>query len=137
MKKRQKEMQRKERQAEKLSKRDERRLRRNDPTQPAEGVPEEGLALAPADSPPDAALDAAALDRPAPARRASHVFEGSIKRLTDKGFGFIETESGDDLFFHWSVVQGVAFDQLQVGQRVEFAEGRGPKGLRADAVRPL
>lgn len=63
--------------------------------------------------------------------------EGSIKRLTDKGFGFIATESGKDLFFHSSALQGVSFQELRVGQRVEFTEGQGPKGPRAEAVKPL
>jgi CspA family cold shock protein len=62
--------------------------------------------------------------------------EGSIKRLTDKGFGFIATESGRDLFFHRSALEGVSFDELHEGQRVEFTEGQGPKGPRAEVVRP-
>ena len=63
--------------------------------------------------------------------------EGTIKRVTDKGFGFIATSSGKDLFFHRSALQGVAFEELRLGQRVEFTEGEGPKGPRAEAVRPL
>ncbi|HEU4539018.1 MAG TPA: cold shock domain-containing protein [Polyangiaceae bacterium] len=63
--------------------------------------------------------------------------EGSIKRLTDKGFGFIATESGKDLFFHMSALQGVTFEELRVGQRVEYTEGDGPKGPRAENIRPL
>ncbi len=59
---------------------------------------------------------------------------GSIKRLTDKGFGFIRTESGNDLFFHSTALQGVVFEELRVGQRVEFTEGEGPKGPRAETV---
>ncbi len=61
--------------------------------------------------------------------------EGTIKRLTDKGFGFIATASGKDLFFHTSALQGVTFEELQTGQRVEFTEGEGPKGPRAESVR--
>lgn len=63
--------------------------------------------------------------------------EGTIKRLTDRGFGFIDTGSGDDLFFHMSALEGVSFDQLSEGQRVEYTEGRGPKGPRAENVRPI
>lgn len=63
--------------------------------------------------------------------------EGSIKRLTDKGFGFIATASGKDLFFHTSALQGVTFEELRPGQRVEFTEGQGPKGPRAEVVRLL
>jgi CspA family cold shock protein len=63
--------------------------------------------------------------------------EGTIKRKTDKGFGFIESSSGSDVFFHSSAVQGTTFDELQVGQRVEFTESTGPKGARAENVRPI
>jgi CspA family cold shock protein len=61
--------------------------------------------------------------------------EGTIKRLTDKGFGFISTGSGKDLFFHSSEVQGADFSELQEGQKVEFTVGEGPKGPRAEGVR--
>ena len=62
--------------------------------------------------------------------------QGKIKTLiVDKGFGFIEGEKGD-IFFHHSVVEGGHFDTLQKGQLVEYEEGRGPKGLRAENVRP-
>lgn len=63
--------------------------------------------------------------------------EGIIKKKTDKGFGFIETPSGDDVFFHSSSVEGTTFDELQQGQRVEFTQSSGPKGLRAENVRPV
>ena len=61
--------------------------------------------------------------------------EGTIKRITDKGFGFIETGSQKDLFFHMSACEGVRFDELSPGQRVSFNEGEGPKGPRAENVR--
>ena len=61
--------------------------------------------------------------------------EGTIKRLTDRGFGFIGTASGRDLFFHFSALQGISFEELQPGQRVEFTEGDGPKGPRAEVVK--
>ena len=54
--------------------------------------------------------------------------EGTIKRLTDRGFGFIDTGDGKDLFFHMSAVDGVSFDQLREGQRVSYTTGQGPKG---------
>ena len=63
--------------------------------------------------------------------------EGTIKRLTDKGFGFISNESGSDLFFHMSSLDGVRFEELREGQKVSFVEGRGPKGPRAENVRPI
>lgn len=62
--------------------------------------------------------------------------EGKIKRLTQKGFGFIDTGSGKDLFFHSSDVEGVSYEELQEGQRVSYTEGRGPKGPRAENVKP-
>jgi CspA family cold shock protein len=63
--------------------------------------------------------------------------EGTIKKKTDKGFGFIETGSGTDMFFHSSNLDGVTFDELHEGQRVSFTEGSGPKGPRAENVRPI
>ena len=62
--------------------------------------------------------------------------EGTIKRLTDRGFGFIDTGKGKDLFFHSSSLQGVSFEQLHEGQKVSFTEGRGPKGPCAENVKP-
>jgi CspA family cold shock protein len=61
--------------------------------------------------------------------------EGKIKKLTDKGFGFIEDTSGKDMFFHMSNLEGVSFEQLREGQRVSYTEGRGPKGPRAENVK--
>jgi CspA family cold shock protein len=63
--------------------------------------------------------------------------QGTIKKLiADKGFGFIEGEHGD-LFFHHSAVQGASIETLRLGQKVSYEEGRGPKGPRAENVRPL
>jgi len=64
--------------------------------------------------------------------------EGTIKRLiTDKGFGFISTGGDKDMFFHSSSVEGVRFEELHEGQQVSFTEGRGPKGPRAENVKPV
>jgi len=63
--------------------------------------------------------------------------EGSIKRLTDKGFGFINIGGDKDLFFHSSSVQGVSFDTLHEGQKVSYTEGQSPKGPRAENVTPV
>jgi len=63
--------------------------------------------------------------------------EGTIKRLTDRGFGFIDTGSGKDMFFHSSDLEGVSYEELEVGQRVEYTEGRGPKGPRAENIKPV
>lgn len=62
--------------------------------------------------------------------------EGTIKRLVlDRGFGFIDTGGRKDLFFHMSALQGVAIEDLSEGQRVEYEEGEGPKGPRAESVK--
>jgi len=63
--------------------------------------------------------------------------EGTIKRLTDKGFGFIENGSGTDMFFHMSAVEGVRYEELREGQKVSYNAGRGPKGPRAENVRVI
>jgi CspA family cold shock protein len=60
--------------------------------------------------------------------------EGTIKKLMDKGFGFINTGKEKDLFFHSKNLQGVSFEQLQEGQRVSYTEGQGPKGPQAENV---
>ncbi len=62
--------------------------------------------------------------------------QGTIKKLAEKGFGFIDTGEGRDLFFHLSNLDGVSFEDLSVGQSVEFEIGEGPKGPRAENVRP-
>lgn len=63
--------------------------------------------------------------------------QGKIKKIVaDKNFGFIEA-NGKELFFHSSAVQGVSFDQLREGQTVEITVGQGPKGPRADSVKPV
>ena len=61
--------------------------------------------------------------------------QGTIKKVVaDKGYGFIEGERGD-VFFHHSALEGVTIEALSVGQKVEYEEGRGPKGPRAENVR--
>jgi CspA family cold shock protein len=63
--------------------------------------------------------------------------EGTIKKLTDKGFGFINTGGDKDLFFHSSALQGVSFEELRVGQKVSYTEGQGKKGPCAENVKPI
>ena len=63
--------------------------------------------------------------------------EGTIKKLTDKGFGFIKTGGDKDLFFHSSALQGVSFDELREGQKVSYTEGQGKKGPCAENVKPI
>jgi len=60
--------------------------------------------------------------------------EGTIKRLTDKGFGFIDVGSDKDLFFHSSSVEGVSYEDLREGQRVQFTQAQGQKGPCAENV---
>ncbi len=61
--------------------------------------------------------------------------QGNIKKIvTDKGFGFIEGESGD-MFFHHSALEGTTIEALSIGQNVEYDVGSGPKGPRAENVR--
>lgn len=62
--------------------------------------------------------------------------EGTIKRLTDKGFGFIDIGTDKDLFFHSSNVEGVRYEELREGQRVTFNEAMGQKGPCAEQVTP-
>lgn len=61
--------------------------------------------------------------------------EGTITRLTDRGFGFIKREGGDkDLFFHSNDLDGVRFDELREGDRVTFEVADSPKGPNAIKV---
>jgi CspA family cold shock protein len=62
--------------------------------------------------------------------------EGTIKKLTEKGFGFIKTDSSKDLFFHSSAVQGASFEDLYEGQNVSYTAAQGPKGPCAENVKP-
>ncbi|MBI3888306.1 cold shock domain-containing protein [Candidatus Nomurabacteria bacterium] len=60
---------------------------------------------------------------------------GTIKRLTDKGFGFITAEGlAKDLFFHSNSLVGVTFDELKEGDMVSFETEESPKGLNATNV---
>ena len=57
-----------------------------------------------------------------------------VKWFTDKGFGFISQENGDDLFVHYSEIQSSGFRTLEEGAKVEFEITQGRKGLQASAV---
>ncbi len=54
--------------------------------------------------------------------------KGTIKKLMDRGFGFIKTEGETDLFFHRNALEGVEFNSLSEGQEVEFEKGQGRDG---------
>ncbi len=57
---------------------------------------------------------------------------GTVKWFNDgKGYGFIEREGGEDVFVHFSAIQGDGFRSLIEGQQVEFSIEEGPKGLQA------
>ncbi len=54
--------------------------------------------------------------------------KGTIRRLMDRGFGFIQTAESADLFFHRNDLEGVEFSSLSEGQEVEFEKGQGRDG---------
>jgi CspA family cold shock protein len=61
---------------------------------------------------------------------------GKVKWFNDqKGFGFISTEAGKDVFVHHSVIEGAGFRTLQDGESVEYEFEDGPKGMKATKVR--
>lgn len=63
---------------------------------------------------------------------------GTVKWFNDgKGYGFITRDAGDDVFVHYSEIEGGGFRSLSEGQRVEFEVEQGQKGLQAVRVRSL
>jgi len=72
------------------------------------------------------------------AQRNSSLAQGTVKFFNaEKGFGFITREDGDDVFVHFSAIQGDGYKTLEDGQRVEFDIGAGRKGPEAQNVRPI
>jgi CspA family cold shock protein len=64
--------------------------------------------------------------------------EGKVKWFNErKGFGFIETDEGSDVFVHFSAIQDSGFKTLQEGQRVSFEIQQGQKGPAASDVKAL
>ena len=61
--------------------------------------------------------------------------KGKVKWFNEsKGFGFIERESGEDVFVHYSAIKMEGYRKLEEGQQVEFSVETGPKGLQAADV---
>ena len=64
--------------------------------------------------------------------------QGTVKWFNaSKGFGFIQRQSGEDVFVHFSAIQAEGYKSLNEGQAVEFEVKQGPKGLQAESVTPL
>jgi CspA family cold shock protein len=64
--------------------------------------------------------------------------QGTVKWFNEaKGFGFIQQESGPDVFAHFSAIKGDGFKTLSEGQRVEFTVTQGQKGPQAENIVPL
>jgi cold shock protein len=60
---------------------------------------------------------------------------GTVKWFNgSKGYGFIERQDGEDVFVHFSAIQGDGYRNLEEGQRVEFSVEKGAKGLQATNV---
>ena len=64
--------------------------------------------------------------------------QGTVKWFNaSKGYGFIQRQSGEDVFVHFSAIQSDGYKSLNEGQAVEFEVTRGPKGLQAANVTAL
>ena len=83
-------------------------------------------------------VEAEVEEEAAEAEEAGERVEGTVKWFSNpKGYGFISREGGDDVFVHYSEIQGSGFRSLSAGERVEFTIKQSEKGPRAAAVRSL
>lgn len=57
-----------------------------------------------------------------------------IRKIQDKGFGFIKDDKGKEYFFHFSALKNIKFDNLIEGQEVTFEDAEGQKGPRAEDI---
>jgi len=72
------------------------------------------------------------------AENRDFVTQGTVKFFNaEKGYGFISREQGEDVFVHFSAIQGDGYKSLDEGQKVEFDVGRGKKGDEAQNVRVI
>ena len=68
----------------------------------------------------------------------SETVKGTVKWFNEsKGFGFLAQPGGEDIFVHYTAIQGSGFRTLKEGQEVEFNIERGPKGIQASNVKVL
>ena len=68
----------------------------------------------------------------------SNLTDGTVKWFSnEKGYGFIARTDGDDVFVHFSAIEGDGFKSLADGDQVEFNVTRGPKGLQASNVKKV
>ena len=75
---------------------------------------------------------------PLRAREVALAEQGTVKWFSnEKGFGFISREGADDVFVHFSAIEGEGYKTLNEGQAVEFDVVDGPKGKQAANVRPV
>jgi len=72
-------------------------------------------------------------------QKGKYMSTGTVKWFNDsKGFGFIKPDGGgEDLFAHFSEIQGSGFKTLKENQKVEFEIKEGPKGKQATAIKPI
>ena len=84
------------------------------------------------------AVEFAAITSPGRVQSESESMQGTVKFFnSEKGFGFISREGGEDVFVHHSNIAGEGYKSLDEGQKVEFDIGQGRKGDEAQNVRAV